>query len=145
MKFKAVYVVRVPFAIAHAWWTSFSEEDGWEDAALKRRNVVQATEKGFLLEDTYRYLGREVTLRGRVDLQPPDAYTVRYRGAGFDIVLRYLFAEIVEGTQLVVLGEVRGRGWRRLLLPLVWFPLRREIVDSIQRNVARVERLHRES
>lgn len=141
MQFFHVSVVRVPVAEAYEWWTSFSEEDGSEEGPLLERRVLMASDQDFLVEDIYRYLGREITLPGAVELDPPHAYRIRYRGERLWADLRYMFNEIVEGTQLVVLGEVRGKGWLRLVVPLVWVRLRREIAAGIRENVRRVERL----
>lgn len=143
MKFRHVSVVRVPMELVYDWWTSFSEEDGDEIGPLLSRRILLGQERELLIEDEYRYLNRRLVLKGRVRIEPTDSYMVEYNGKMLRLSLKYMFAPLVEGTQLVVLGEVKGKGWLRFLLPLLWPRIKREIVEGIEGNVERVESLFR--
>ncbi len=139
MRFRLVFIVHVPQEQAYAWWTSFSDEDGNPEGPLLSRGIRLKGQNQLLLEDEYLYLGRRLRLRGSVRIEPPDSYTVDYEGRLLRVWLRYMFAPVAEGTQLVVLGEVRGNGWLRLLLPFLWMRIKREIAAGIESNVRRME------
>jgi signal peptidase I len=142
MRFRHVAVVRVPSETAYGWWTSFSDEDGDEGGPLVSRRVLGQEGDRIVIEDEYLYLGRRLRLRGRVKLNPPDSYVVELDGHTVNIRLHYMFSPVVEGTQLVVIGDLRGKGFLRLALPLMWPRIRREIVAGIDGNARRVEALH---
>lgn len=142
MRFRHVTVVRVPMETAYSWWTSFSDEDGEEGGPLVSRRVLGSQGNRILIEDVYVYIGWRLTLQGKVELRPPDAYTVELAGPTVDIRLHYLFSPVVEGTQLVVMGDVRGKGLLKLAIPLIWPRIRREMASGIDANVRKVEALH---
>ncbi|MFQ5837480.1 MAG: hypothetical protein ACE5HJ_01690 [Thermoplasmata archaeon] len=141
MRFRHVTVVHVPLDLAYGWWTSFSEEDGSEEGPLLSRRIPFRMERGLLIEDEYAYLNRRFTLKGRVKIRPPDSYWVEYYGEIVQVRLKYMFASVVEGTQLVVLGDVRGKGWLKAFLPLFWPRIKREMIAGIDSNVRMVEGL----
>jgi hypothetical protein len=142
MRFRHVAIVRVPVEAAYEWWTSFSDDDGEEGGPLISRHVLGREGNRILIEDVYEYLGRRLRLRGRVELRPPDSYVVELDGRSVNIRLHYMFSPVVEGTQLVVLGDLTGKGLLRLGLPLLWPRIRRELVAGIDTNARRVEATH---
>jgi carbon monoxide dehydrogenase subunit G len=68
-----------------------------------------------------------------VDYVPGEKYAMRNLTAGIETVYRYTFRPEGGGTRVDLACEVRARGLKKLLLPLVVSILKREDGDHLQR------------
>lgn len=85
--------------------------------------------------------GREMTFDGVVTrYTPPYASGIRMEGEAFSLTANYKFEEVPEGTRVTQTSTVTGKGFFRILIPLMGFFMRKSNCQALQKELNQLKR-----
>ncbi len=80
--------------------------------------------------------GREMTFDGIVtSYAPPNSSGIRMEGAAFSLTADYEFEEVPEGTRVTQTSTVTGKGFFRILIPVMGLLMRNSSRQALQEEL----------
>lgn len=110
---------------------------------VKEEEMLNVTEEK--VGSTFRTVttehGREMTFNGVVTgYQPPYASSIRMEGEAFSLTAAYTFEEVPQGTRVTQTSTVSGKGFFRILIPIMGILMRKSNCQALQKELNQLKR-----